>query len=108
MLYVTFPTDVHFDATTPPVNTNVLWVVTIPVGKLAITTDFTLPETRQKYIGGTSLSIPIYQFDADPVIKQWSEIDNCWTEIVFNALVSRDNYMLQDSNQLYLTVKEKK
>lgn len=109
MLYVTFQKDAHIDETIQPVDKNKLWVATLPVGELEVTTALMLPETAISNMSNEKFTIPIYMFDDTPTIKEWSEAIQDWEELDFSTscrLVSSDNYVLKDSTGLYLVPKE--
>jgi hypothetical protein len=109
MLYVTFQKDAYMDETTQPVDKNKLWVTTLQVGELKVTTALMLPATVISNMSNEKFSIPIYMFDTTPTIKEWSETIQDWEELDFSTscrLMSSDNYVLKDSTGLYLVPKE--
>ena len=110
MLYVTFQEDVHIDETTQPVDKNKLWVTTLPVGTIDITTSVMLPESMSSNVlTNEKFKIPIYKFENMPSVRAWSDEISEWEEVTLDAVfiqVSSDNYILKGSDGLYLVPKE--
>ena len=105
-MYLAFNSKVYFHESTPPEDTNVLWIQTSPVDRV-VPTSALFVDSDINIVEESKQLLSIYKFEAIPQVKIFSATSQDW-EVCVGAytLVSNDGYVLKDSNGIYLVTKK--